>query len=138
MDKYVIGSNTRLASVQEFGPNQALDSGVQVGARRQDSRAFATEFQGYGCKVLGRSLIHNAPDSGAAGKKDFVKTFFEQGGGFCHATQYHGEKLRVKILRHELCHVWQMRHRGPLMPLSYVVKGYWDNPYEREARWASR
>lgn len=42
-----------------------------------------------------------------------------------------------ELLRHELCHVWQMRNRGPLMPLSYAVKGYWDNPYEREARWAS-
>ena len=42
-----------------------------------------------------------------------------------------------ELLRHELCHVWQMRNRGPLMPLSYTVKGYWDNPYEREARWAS-
>ena len=42
------------------------------------------------------------------------------------------------LLRHELCHVWQMRRRGPLMPLSYLVRGYWDNPYEREARWASR
>ena len=42
------------------------------------------------------------------------------------------------LLRHELCHVWQMRRRGPLMPLSYLVQGYRDNPYEREARWASR
>jgi hypothetical protein len=31
-----------------------------------------------------------------------------------------------------------MRRRGPLMPLSYLRTGYWDNPYEREARWASR
>ena len=28
------------------------------------------------------------------------------------------------LLRHELCHVWQMRRRGPLMPLSYLVRGY--------------
>lgn len=43
-----------------------------------------------------------------------------------------------ELLRHELCHVWQMRHRGPLMPLSYLVKPYRRNPYEREARWAGR
>jgi len=42
------------------------------------------------------------------------------------------------LLRHELCHVWQMRQRGPLMPLSYLVKPYARNPYEREARWAGR
>ena len=47
------------------------------------------------------------------------------------------DEVSDELLRHELCHVWQMRNRGPLMPLSYAVKGYWDNPYEREARWAS-
>ena len=41
------------------------------------------------------------------------------------------------LLRHELCHVWQMRRRGARMPLSYLVRGYRDNPYEREARWAA-
>ena len=48
------------------------------------------------------------------------------------------DEVSDELLRHELCHVWQMRNRGPLMPLSYAVKGYRDNPYEREARWASR
>jgi len=43
-----------------------------------------------------------------------------------------------QLLRHELCHVWQMRQRGALMPLSYVFKPYARNPYEVEARWASR
>lgn len=43
-----------------------------------------------------------------------------------------------QLLRHELCHVWQMDQRGPLMPLSYLVKPYARNPYEAEARWASR
>ena len=43
-----------------------------------------------------------------------------------------------ELLRHELCHVWQMRQRGALMPLSYVFKPYARNPYEVEARWASR
>jgi hypothetical protein len=35
---------------------------------------------------------------------------------------------------HELCHVWQMQHRPLRMPLSYLLAGYWDNPYERQAR----
>ena len=30
-------------------------------------------------------------------------------------------------------HVWQMQHRPLRMPLSYLVRGYRDNPYEREA-----
>ena len=38
------------------------------------------------------------------------------------------------LVAHELCHVWQMQHRPVRMPLSYVVRGYEDNPYEREAR----
>lgn len=42
------------------------------------------------------------------------------------------------LLRHELCHIWQMRNRGVWMPLSYLIKGYRHNPYEREARWAAR
>jgi len=38
------------------------------------------------------------------------------------------------LLTHELCHVWQMQHRPLAMPLSYVVRGYAQNPYEVEAR----
>jgi len=37
------------------------------------------------------------------------------------------------LVVHELCHVWQMQHRPLRMPLSYVLHGYTDNPYEREA-----
>jgi hypothetical protein len=47
------------------------------------------------------------------------------------------ELLRHDLLVHELCHVWQMQHRPLRMPLSYVVSGYADNPYEREARFAA-
>jgi len=38
------------------------------------------------------------------------------------------------LLVHELCHVWQMQHRAVRMPLSYFLSGYWDSPYERQAR----
>ena len=38
------------------------------------------------------------------------------------------------LLVHELCHVWQMQHRPLRMPLSYLLSGYWNNPYERQAR----
>ena len=38
------------------------------------------------------------------------------------------------LVTHELCHVWQMQHRPLAMPLSYIVTGYADNPYEVEAR----
>ena len=41
------------------------------------------------------------------------------------------------LVAHELCHVWQMQHHPFRMPLSYVLLGYDDNPYEREARRAS-
>lgn len=41
------------------------------------------------------------------------------------------------LVRHELCHVWQMQHHPVRMPLSYLVRGYADNPYEVEARAAS-
>ena len=41
------------------------------------------------------------------------------------------------LLTHELCHVWQMQHRPLRMPLSYLLRGYAENPYEREAREAS-
>ena len=41
------------------------------------------------------------------------------------------------IVAHELCHVWQMQHHPVRMPLSYVVHGYAENPYEREARRAA-
>jgi hypothetical protein len=42
------------------------------------------------------------------------------------------------LVTHELCHVWQMQHRPVRMPLSYVLMGYANNPYEREARQAAR
>ena len=38
------------------------------------------------------------------------------------------------LVTHELCHVWQMQHHPFRMPLSYLVTGYENNPYEREAR----
>ena len=38
------------------------------------------------------------------------------------------------LVVHELCHVWQMQHRPFRMPLSYLLSGYWNNPYERQAR----
>ena len=41
------------------------------------------------------------------------------------------------LVAHELCHVWQMQQHPLRMPLSYVLLGYEDNPYEREARRAS-
>ena len=37
------------------------------------------------------------------------------------------------LVTHELCHVWQMQHHPVRMPLSYVLRGYAGNPYEREA-----
>ena len=41
------------------------------------------------------------------------------------------------LVTHELCHVWQMQHHPVRMPLSYVVHGYAENRYEREARLAA-
>ena len=41
------------------------------------------------------------------------------------------------LLCHELCHVWQMQHHPVQMPLSYLLLGYEQNPYEREARRAA-
>lgn len=41
------------------------------------------------------------------------------------------------LVAHELCHVWQMQHHPLRMPLSYVLRGYEGNPYEREARSAA-
>ena len=41
------------------------------------------------------------------------------------------------LVTHELCHVWQLQHHPLRMPLSYLLAGYADNPYEREARDAS-
>jgi hypothetical protein len=40
------------------------------------------------------------------------------------------------LVCHELCHVWQMQHHPLRMPLSYLVRGYAQNPYEVEARQA--
>jgi len=37
------------------------------------------------------------------------------------------------LVTHELCHVWQMQHHPARMPLSYVLRGYDESPYEREA-----
>jgi hypothetical protein len=40
------------------------------------------------------------------------------------------------LITHELCHVWQMQHHPVAMPLSYLYRGYEQNPYELEARQA--
>jgi hypothetical protein len=41
------------------------------------------------------------------------------------------------LITHELCHVWQMQHHPVAMPLSYLYRGYRDNPNEVEARHAA-
>jgi hypothetical protein len=41
------------------------------------------------------------------------------------------------LVTHELCHVWQMQHHPLAMPLSYLYRGYRDNPNEVEARLAT-
>jgi hypothetical protein len=41
------------------------------------------------------------------------------------------------LVAHELCHVWQMQHHPLRMPLSYLLHGYEDNPYETAARAAA-
>jgi hypothetical protein len=41
------------------------------------------------------------------------------------------------LVTHELCHVWQMQHHPLGMPLSYLYRGYRDNPNEVEARRAA-
>lgn len=41
------------------------------------------------------------------------------------------------LVTHELCHVWQMQHHPLRMPLSYLTRGYDQNPYEVEARRAA-
>ena len=41
------------------------------------------------------------------------------------------------LVTHELCHVWQMQHHPLAMPLSYLYRGYRDNPHEVEARAAA-
>ena len=41
------------------------------------------------------------------------------------------------LVTHELCHVWQMQHHPLSMPLSYLWRGYADNPYEVQARRAA-
>jgi hypothetical protein len=41
------------------------------------------------------------------------------------------------LVTHELCHVWQMQHHPLAMPLSYLYRGYRDNPNEVEARHAA-
>jgi hypothetical protein len=41
------------------------------------------------------------------------------------------------LIVHELCHVWQDQHRRLRMWLSYLYRGYRDNPHEVEARRAA-
>jgi hypothetical protein len=47
------------------------------------------------------------------------------------------EKTSDDLVTHELCHVWQMQHHPLAMPLSYLYRGYSDNPNEVEARAAA-
>ena len=47
------------------------------------------------------------------------------------------EEASDDLVTHELCHVWQMQHHPLTMPLSYLLRGYRDNPNEIEARLAT-
>ena len=48
------------------------------------------------------------------------------------------EEASDDLVTHELCHVWQMQHHPVAMPLSYLYRGYSDNPNEVEARAAAQ
>ena len=48
------------------------------------------------------------------------------------------ERAGDDLVTHELCHVWQMQHHPLAMPLSYLYRGYRDNPNEIEARRAAQ
>ena len=41
------------------------------------------------------------------------------------------------LIVHELCHVWQLQHHPVSMPLSYLWRGYRNNPNEVQARAAA-
>jgi hypothetical protein len=47
------------------------------------------------------------------------------------------EEAGDDLVTHELCHVWQMQHHPLAMPLSYLYRGYRDNPNEVEAQLAA-
>ena len=47
------------------------------------------------------------------------------------------EEAGDDLVTHELCHVWQMQHHPLAMPLSYLYRGYRDNPNEVQARLAA-
>jgi hypothetical protein len=47
------------------------------------------------------------------------------------------EEAGDDLVTHELCHVWQLQHHTLAMPLSYLYRGYRDNPNEVEARLAA-
>jgi hypothetical protein len=38
------------------------------------------------------------------------------------------------LVTHELCHVWQLQHRPVALTVSYLLAGYWANPFEVQAR----
>lgn len=38
------------------------------------------------------------------------------------------------LLTHELCHVWQLQHKPVALVVSYLLAGYWRNPFEVQAR----
>jgi hypothetical protein len=48
------------------------------------------------------------------------------------------EEASDDLVTHELCHVWQMQHHPIAMPLSYLYRGYRDNPNEVQARRAAQ
>ena len=56
------------------------------------------------------------------------------GHAFHFGMLLRSETMSEDLVTHELCHVWQMQHRPIRMPLSYLVRGYWQNPYEIQAR----
>ena len=47
------------------------------------------------------------------------------------------EEVSDDLIAHELCHVWQDQHRRLRMWLSYLYRGYRNNPHEVEARRAA-
>ena len=71
-----------------------------------------------------------------ASRRFFTLPWLRQFDGYAlhRAILVRGTDPPDDLVVHELCHVWQMQHHPLRMPLSYLVRGYRRNPFERQAR----
>ncbi len=76
--KHIVWSDAGLAGIDEFAPNDALGSKINLRSGVDDAGTLSSQFKCHGSEVLGCRLHDKSPDGGTAGEENVIKFLGKQ------------------------------------------------------------